>query len=206
MSTVLSPFTRLTQAAVDVLQERKRQQLVEGYDEAHDAAYTPGVLALAGACYAAHQLHPTAGGQPPQGWPWTAEHWKPAGVRRDLVRAAALILAEIEKADCQAQSSPSALPLGTSEITSSSDTGATGFLYSPPEHVIGGPAAPEWLNGGLLDVYTAGRWSLIRCQRMGIAWYALGPTGGWLVFSNALHARDWITEGRATRWHQWGRH
>ena len=32
-------------------------------------------------------------------WPWAAEWWKPKDCRRNLVRAGALILAEIERLD-----------------------------------------------------------------------------------------------------------
>jgi hypothetical protein len=35
----------------------------------------------------------------PDGWPWAPELWKPANARRDLVKAGALILAEIERLD-----------------------------------------------------------------------------------------------------------
>ena len=33
----------------------------------------------------------------PLGWPWEPSWWKPKGARRDLVRAAALCLAEIDR-------------------------------------------------------------------------------------------------------------
>jgi hypothetical protein len=35
----------------------------------------------------------------PEMWPWSREWWKPRNSRRDLVRAAALIVAEIERVD-----------------------------------------------------------------------------------------------------------
>ena len=35
----------------------------------------------------------------PVGWPWHRQWWKPKNARRDLVRAAALIVAEIERLD-----------------------------------------------------------------------------------------------------------
>lgn len=34
-------------------------------------------------------------------WPWPSKWWKPKSQRRDLVRAGALILAEIERLDRQ---------------------------------------------------------------------------------------------------------
>jgi hypothetical protein len=37
--------------------------------------------------------------EPPREWPWESTAWKPKGTRADLVRAGALILAEIERLD-----------------------------------------------------------------------------------------------------------
>lgn len=91
---------RDTKAASDVLAERIRQREEEGWDDAHDDEHTAGNLALAGACYAANVagfvIYDVAGSPL---WPWELRWWKPKGARRDLVRAAALILAEIEKLD-----------------------------------------------------------------------------------------------------------
>ena len=36
---------------------------------------------------------------PPPSWPWVRRWWKPTDRRRDLVKAGALILAEIERLD-----------------------------------------------------------------------------------------------------------
>lgn len=87
----LSPFM---QAAIA---ERFRQIEQEGWSLEHDDMYPRGDLALAGACYA------EAAGLPrehvPVDWPWVDEWWKPAGFRRDLVKAAALIIAEGDKFD-----------------------------------------------------------------------------------------------------------
>lgn len=89
-----------SQAINDVLVERVRQLSEEGYDAAHDDTHQGGSLAQAAACYAAN-----AGGMPQAGygyapyWPFDGEWWKPKDARRDLVRAAALILAELERLD-----------------------------------------------------------------------------------------------------------
>lgn len=37
--------------------------------------------------------------KPPRTWPWEAKWWKPKTVREDLVRAAALLIAEIDRLD-----------------------------------------------------------------------------------------------------------
>jgi hypothetical protein len=97
------PF--LTDAARDVLTERGRQADVEGWTAAHDDDHDCGDLALAGAAYALHagcNLNPFSQqdlGEQPIFWPWSAEWWKPGDTRRSLVKAAALIIAEIERID-----------------------------------------------------------------------------------------------------------
>lgn len=99
-----------SQASIDVLTERARQVEKEGWSHAHDDRHLPGELAGAGANYAinaADQLSILDGmsnDEPPdpdvwpcfEGSPWT---WKPKDARRDLVRAAALLIAEIERMD-----------------------------------------------------------------------------------------------------------
>jgi hypothetical protein len=89
----------LTQAAADVLAERERQKIVEGWTPIHDDTHGAGELALAAGCYASASAGWTSAGQ----WPWigrgTREGWKPGTPRRMLVKAGALILAEIERLD-----------------------------------------------------------------------------------------------------------
>lgn len=97
----LSPFTQA------VIAERFRQVEQEGWDTAHDDEHDAGELARAGACYAIH-AGSEKGSQLPVYWRWSAEWWKPAGFRRDLVRSAALILAEGEKFDRARKSKRSA--------------------------------------------------------------------------------------------------
>lgn len=90
----------LPSAARDVLAERRRQVEVEHYRLEDDDEWEGGELAIAGACYAANAgNHVWVGGWPGEVWPWSREWWKPTTPRRDLVKAAALILAEIERLD-----------------------------------------------------------------------------------------------------------
>ncbi len=90
----------MTKAAQDVLSERERQKSAEGWTPEHDDAHSDGDLAKAAACYAAPRFHTnTELKVGPIGWPWSWEWWKPKDRRRDLVRAGALILAEIERLD-----------------------------------------------------------------------------------------------------------
>lgn len=82
----------------DLLAERKRQQVAEGYSTAHDNEHTGGELALAAICYIRGTMND--GGAPNwQLWPWEHRAWKPKTRRENLVRAAALLVAEIERID-----------------------------------------------------------------------------------------------------------
>jgi hypothetical protein len=89
----------LTPAMQAVIAERYRQIEAEGWSAEHDDAHAPGDLAKAGAVYATWSYAPLSGRRPPRGWPWARHWWKPADTRRNLVKAAALVLAEIEKLD-----------------------------------------------------------------------------------------------------------
>jgi hypothetical protein len=96
--------------------ERQRQIEQEGFDAVHDdTTHQDGSLAAAGAMYALHAG--TAGvldnrgnrkwvtlGQhyAPLNWPWEIADWKPSEHRiADLVKAGALIAAEIDRLERQ---------------------------------------------------------------------------------------------------------
>jgi hypothetical protein len=101
----------------EIAAERERQTMRERYDAGHDAKHSPGCLARAGAAYAllagesrVFSINETrSGGQcvvrvfnehlAEQLWPWDDDSFKPKDARRNLVRAAALIVAEIERMD-----------------------------------------------------------------------------------------------------------
>ena len=87
----------LSKAAMDVLAERQRQQSIEGWTPEHDDQYSKSQLLWASSCYVLNTIQPFS--RIPMDWPWAPEWWKPTGPRRDLVKAAALILAEIERLD-----------------------------------------------------------------------------------------------------------
>ncbi|KVN91185.1 hypothetical protein WJ68_35430 [Burkholderia ubonensis] len=90
----------VTAAARDVLAERRRQVEVEAMTPAGDDQYDRRQLALAGASYALSGAGAIASDRSaPVVWPWSHEWWKPTTPRRDLVKAAALILAELERLD-----------------------------------------------------------------------------------------------------------
>jgi len=92
----------------DIAAERRRQIEAEGWAPSHDDEHRGGVMALAAAAYAVsavrHSARTDCGEasialRARQMWPWEASWWKPKSAREDLVRAAALIVAEIERLD-----------------------------------------------------------------------------------------------------------
>ncbi|MDP0929033.1 hypothetical protein Q0601_17750 [Paracoccus onubensis] len=93
-----------SKAVEDVLAERRRQIEAEGWTPEHDDGHENGDLSRAAACYAL-----TAARYPHDDvaflrfWPWQGEWWKPTTPRRDLVKAGALILAELERMDRAAE-------------------------------------------------------------------------------------------------------
>lgn len=87
-------------AAQDVLAERARQISEEGWTPEHDDCNDGGEMAQAAACYALNAAGWQTGAL--RGcWPmkWMASWFKTTSPRRDLVKAGALILAEIERHD-----------------------------------------------------------------------------------------------------------
>jgi hypothetical protein len=103
-----------TKAVIDVLNERAGQIRREGWSHAHDDTHDRGQMAFAAASYAESAgrslsgpehacLAPLVTTYPPASWPWAGSWWKPRTPREDLVRAAALIIAEIERIDRKVQ-------------------------------------------------------------------------------------------------------
>lgn len=110
-------------AIADIRAERCRQMHVEGWSLDRDDQHNVGQLALAAAAYIVHgdyrteysllpvlrRIDARSADDPthalvgyvstPKIWPWRGSWWKPKNRRRDLVRAAALIVAEIERLD-----------------------------------------------------------------------------------------------------------
>lgn len=87
-------------ALVDVAAERSRQITAEGWAPAHDDARSDFRLSRAASCYAMSPSWRANGHMPaPISWPWAYKWWKPKNDRADLVRAGALIIAEIERLD-----------------------------------------------------------------------------------------------------------
>lgn len=98
-------------AARDVLAERARQVSAEGWTPEHDDTHDKNELSRAAACYALEGAAPYTGlgidvtrEWANIGWSWA--WWKPKDRRRNLVKAGALILAEIERLDRAAPAQP----------------------------------------------------------------------------------------------------
>lgn len=130
--------TAMTQAASDVLAERQRQISTECWTPEHDDQHWDGSLAAAAACYA----NPMPKYRDPritdlQGWPgnWT---YKPKGRRLDLVRAGALILAELERIDRAAATAAIAKPAQASTCS-----------YPDCHCPFDAPGDPNWCARGL---------------------------------------------------------
>jgi hypothetical protein len=108
-------MSELSQASIDVLDERRRQVEAEGWTQEHDDKHGRGEMAIAAGWYAlsspyvgrrecvgvnkgeaAQLFHNEYGAY---AWPFSLSWWKPTDQRRDLVKACALIIAEIERLD-----------------------------------------------------------------------------------------------------------
>lgn len=90
-----------TDAARDVLAERERQVSVEGFHGFRDSHYLSYELSKAARAYIEVSWHALSNGPPckqPDSWPWRSG-FKWSDGRTMLVKASALILAEIERLD-----------------------------------------------------------------------------------------------------------
>lgn len=108
-----------TRAIVDVLNERFRQVHEEGWTPEHDDTHADGEMARAAAAYALFAGQPHRFSELAKSirsalawlWPWSAEWWKPStSDRRNLVKAGALILAELERLDRAAEGGETIIP------------------------------------------------------------------------------------------------
>jgi hypothetical protein len=86
---------KMTRGMALIAGERLRQMNLEGYNAAHDDGHTEDELAYAAICYAAPERSRMDIVGPL--WPWRKECWKPNDRLRDLVRAGALIAAEVDR-------------------------------------------------------------------------------------------------------------
>jgi hypothetical protein len=76
--------------ACDIMEERNRQITKEGWNAVHDDRYQARELTKAAICYLWGNN---------KDWPWPRHWFKPTDLRRNLVKAGALIAAEIDRLD-----------------------------------------------------------------------------------------------------------
>jgi hypothetical protein len=88
----------------EIVAERQRQVDVEGFDEENDDKYQVHELLRAAGCYILSPIGWLHSPPPAWLWPWDYKWWKPTTPRRDLIKAAALIVAEIERIDRKSSS------------------------------------------------------------------------------------------------------
>lgn len=80
-----------------IASERQRQIEQEDWTPEHDDEHDKGELAAAASCYAYDPRKFNKASSPL--WPWSEAWWKPKDRRSNLVRAGALIAAEIDRLD-----------------------------------------------------------------------------------------------------------
>lgn len=88
--------------ALELIAAERERQVEKGYTAHHDDLHDQGALAAAASCYAYLASLRAAGvrwpAPAPAVWPWSILDWRPSGDRlTDLVKAGALIVAEIER-------------------------------------------------------------------------------------------------------------
>lgn len=91
--------TPLSAGMTAIIAERERQKTEEGWDAARDLEHAEGELAAAGASYALYAGKTMA--PPPIFFPWPDRWWKHTDFRRNLVKAGALIVAELDRFDAE---------------------------------------------------------------------------------------------------------
>lgn len=77
--------------------ERARQKSEEGWTADHDDLHDQGELAAAASRYALYHTAYYEQSEIGTYWPWHPKWWKPADAVRNLVKAGALIAAEIDR-------------------------------------------------------------------------------------------------------------
>jgi hypothetical protein len=152
-----SPIVERAGVLAEISAERLRQVEVEGWTPEHDAEHGEGELAMAAGCYAIGHPGEVKGGYwagagrdgsddywiPLKAslWPWDIKWWKPSDRRHDLVKAAALIVAEIERLDRLAALTNATDGVGRSRDLRSNASAVTDTVANPAGEP--GPPASE---------------------------------------------------------------
>jgi len=93
---------RVAGPAIKLIAAERREQARKGWTAEHDDVHRDGELVVAATCYSLVPFcseHGCDAAITPESWPWDADSWKPSpgDPIRDLVKAAALIAAEIDR-------------------------------------------------------------------------------------------------------------
>lgn len=124
---------------VAVLYERGRQITEEGFLPDDDCRLPDGQLRLAAARYLVRGLDGQLDAQLGELWPWSPGAWKPRGLRRDLIRGAALAVAAVNRH----------LNL---LLASGSDPGGHALDLAEQSELRGVDVLASWEVGGHLDL------------------------------------------------------
>lgn len=121
-------------ALQEIEHERLRQESDEGWTPEHDDSHEGGDLAHAAAAYAMGKMAiVNIGGERTRLWPWEDAYWKDGDTRRrQLVKAGALIVAELERLE---RASTLTRPVVDSDIN-----GPSGIATPPQEQPNAHPA------------------------------------------------------------------
>lgn len=110
-TTPTEPASVVGGGAELIAAERLRQVTGEGWTPEHDAEHTDGSMVRAAVCYASYGQKASA---PYPLWPWADSWWKPSDDPiKNLVRAGALIAAEIDRINGTTLTEPAAAPFCT---------------------------------------------------------------------------------------------
>lgn len=88
-------------SVLDEIVAERQSQVAKGYDAHHDREHESKEMADAAGVYALIGDRPSVS----KLWPWAAKYLKPRSHRENCIRAAALLVAEIERLDA-AQEGP----------------------------------------------------------------------------------------------------
>lgn len=107
MTTPATMTMKIFSVVAEIAAERQRQITKEGWSVKHDDDHRSGDLAVAASCYALSSTNQDFEHETYLLWPWEEKYFKPKSEREDLIRAAALIVAEIERLDRRKQTNVS---------------------------------------------------------------------------------------------------
>lgn len=103
----------LSKGTCDVLVERMRRKKELDWSEEHDLDCENNELVKAAMSYADPlAATPEHKETPPKAnlWPWELKWWRPSSYRRNLIKAIALLLAELDRYDAEQAMNPEAKP------------------------------------------------------------------------------------------------